>query len=133
MDQISGMSSEQSLAFSVNNALCPNQIIPPGSVPSWTEPFGAILQPQTVSGQLPLFANNLLLANASILADAASRNAHPFVTFSNGFLANSSVDPWQFNVQPGSPALYPLRMSVGMKGERIDDCSRAAQRAAFED
>jgi hypothetical protein len=38
----------------------------------------------------------------------------------------------QFNVQPGSPALYPLRMSVGMKGERIDDCSRAAQRAAFE-
>jgi hypothetical protein len=37
-----------------------------------------------------------------------------------------------FNVQPGSPALYPLRMSVGMKGERIDDCSRAAQRAAFE-
>jgi HNH endonuclease len=37
-----------------------------------------------------------------------------------------------FNVQPGSPALYPLRMSVGMKGERIDDCSRAAQRTAFE-
>jgi hypothetical protein len=30
-----------------------------------------------------------------------------------------------FNQQPGSPALYPLRMSVGMKGEQIGDYSRA--------
>jgi membrane-associated phospholipid phosphatase len=98
MDQISGMSSEQSLAFSVNSALYPNQVIPPGSVPSWPEPFGAIFPPQTVSGQLPLFANNLLLANTSILADEASRTANPLVTFSNRFLANSSVDSREFNL-----------------------------------
>jgi hypothetical protein len=116
MDQISGMSSEQSLAFSVNNALYPNQAIPPGSVPSWPEPFGAILPPQTVSGQLPLFTNNLLLANISILADEASRIANPFVTFSNGFLANSSVDSWQFNLlaRDNSPVVEidPVRQII---------------------
>jgi hypothetical protein len=37
----------------------------------------------------------------------------------------------QFNQQPGSPAFYPLRMSVGMKGEQVGDCSRATQRTAF--
>jgi hypothetical protein len=98
MDQISGMSSEQSSAFSVNNSLCPNPIVLPGSVLSWPEPFGAILPPQTVSGQLPLFTNNLLLANPNILADEVSRTANPLVTFSNGFLTNPSVDSWQFNL-----------------------------------
>jgi Bacterial Ig-like domain len=116
MDQISGMSSEQSLAFSVNNALYPDQIIPPGSVPSWPEPFGAILPPQKVSSQLPLFTNNLLLANTSILADEASRTANPFVTFSNGFLANSSVDSWQFNLltRDNSPVVEidPVRQII---------------------
>jgi hypothetical protein len=116
MDQISGMSSEQSLAFSVNNALYPNQIIPPGSVPSWPEPFGAILPPQTVSDQLPLFASNLLLANTSILANEVSRTANPFVAVSNGFLANSSVDSWQFNLltRDNSPVVEidPVRQII---------------------
>jgi RHS repeat-associated protein len=116
IEQNLGMSSEQFSASFVNNALYPNQITPPNSIPSWPEPFGAILQPQSVSGQLPLFANNLLLANVSILADEASRNANPFVTSINGFLTNSAVDSWQFNLlsRDNSPVVEidPVRQNI---------------------
>ncbi|AFY92439.1 nucleotidyl transferase AbiEii/AbiGii toxin family protein [Chamaesiphon minutus] len=39
-----------------------------------------------------------------------------------------------FNGQAGSPALYPFRMSVGMKAERSDDCplDKPDKRRCFE-
>jgi hypothetical protein len=119
MDQISGMSSEQFLAFSVNNALCPNQVIPPGSVPSWPEPFGAVCQQNALTScqlQLPLLTNNLFQENAGILADEVSRNTNPFFTFGNSFLANAPVEPWQFNViardNSSAAEIDPVRQKI---------------------
>jgi hypothetical protein len=113
------MSSEQFLVFSANNALYPNQIIPPGSEQSWPEPFGVVLQPNALTSgqlQLPLLTNNLLQGNAGILADEASRNANPFFTFSNSFLANPPVEPWQFNViardNSSAAEIDPVRQKI---------------------
>jgi hypothetical protein len=98
IERFSGMSSEQFLASLVNNALYPNQIIPPSSEQSWPEPFGAILQPNPANGQTPIFATNLLQTKASILADEVSQNTNSLFIFGNSFLANTSLESGQFNL-----------------------------------
>jgi hypothetical protein len=113
------MSNEQFLAISAINPLTPNQFNPQNSGISWLEPFGAISQGADQSfsiGQLPILAINSFQPNISVLAVTPSQNTDVFTTFTNGFLANTSVTSWQFTSSAEDKAIAigidPLRQNI---------------------